>query len=211
MKKLAEIKKGLDSTNARIAELETELNKQTATFEATQTAFIAGKANLPALHTEQSKLSLLTQAIESLEATANELRTTFNEVTAAETRTALIESARVAGRCAETLFDEALADRRELDDAIGELAEKFTDRMLEFHAKRKSYLKSRGQLEPTTKIPEISDDAILLLEKNHLNFPSIRFGLSFQAACEVIEKEREKSELAKRQAEKARQMSSGRY
>jgi predicted nucleic acid-binding Zn-ribbon protein len=207
MKKLAEIKNQLASTNTRITELEGELNQQTATFEATQTAFVGGKANLGELHAEQSKLSLLTQSVESLQATASELQTAFDEMTEAEARQNLLESAKAAANESEKLWNEALAHRIELDDAIGELAEKFVGKMFEFHAKRKSYLNLRGQLEPTTKIPEISDDAIRLLEKNHLNFPPIRFGLSVQAACEVIEKEREKSELAERQAEKARQMS----
>ncbi len=132
-------------------------------------------------------------------------------MTKTEARQNLIETARTTALEAETLFDESLELRRELDDAIGKLAEKFTEKLFEFHEKRRAYVKLRGQFEPDTGTPGLSNEVVLLLEKNHLNFPPVRFGLSVQAACQVIEKEMEKEEIAERQAEKAREMSSGRY
>jgi multidrug efflux pump subunit AcrA (membrane-fusion protein) len=199
MKKLAEIKKELDSTNTRISELETELTRQTATFEATQAAFIADKANLDELHAEQSKLTLLAQAIESLEATANELHSTFNEVTATETRTALIESAKAAAHQAEKLWTEAHTHRLELDDAIGKFAEIYLDKLLLFRAKQKDYMRLRGQVQPNQTLG-LSDELVRLLENNHLNFSPIRFGLAVHHTIEKIENEREKQEIAKSRA-----------
>jgi DNA repair exonuclease SbcCD ATPase subunit len=210
MKKLTEIKKELDSTNTRIAELETELNKQTTTFEATQAAFIADKADLDELHAEQSKLTLLAQAIESLEDNKSELQTALDEVAATETRTALIESAKAAAHQAEKLWAEAHTHRLELDDAIGKFAEIYLDKLLLFRAKQKDYMRLRGQVQPNQTLG-LSDELVRLLENNHLNFSPIRFGLSVDSSIRTIEVEREKSELAKRQTEKARQMSSGRY
>jgi hypothetical protein len=209
--KISTMKTELDQTTEKLSELITMRDRLNTNLQTLQARFINGKIPLGEMEVEQARLNTLNSSIKALEAKQSELKTAFDEVTATEARQNLLESARATALQAETLFDEALELRRELDDAIGNSAEKFTDKMLEFHAKRKSYLNLRGQLEPTIKIPEISDDAILLLEKNHLNFSPIRFGLSVQSACEVIEKEREKSELAKRQAEKARQMSSSRY
>jgi hypothetical protein len=209
--KISTIKTELDLTNERLSELITMRDGINTNLQTLQARFINGKIPLGEMEVEQARLNTLDTSIQSLETKRTELQTAFDELTATETRAALIETTRAAANESEKLWNQALNDRRELDDAIGNSAEKFVDKMVEFHAKRKSYLNLRGQLEPTTKIPEISDDAILLLEKNHLNFPPIRFGLSVQSACEVVEKEREKSELAERQAEKARQMSSGRY
>ncbi len=193
MKKLAEIENEIASTDARISELESELNTSKASFEATQTAFIAGKANLDELHAEQSKLTLLAQAIDSLKTTSNELQTTFGEMTEAEARQTLLESARSTALQAETLFNESLELRRELDNKIGELAEKFLEKLFDFHEKRRDYLRLRGQFPPDTKTPGLSNDVVLLLEKNHLNFPAARFGLSIGSACGQIEREMEKA------------------
>jgi len=197
--KINEIKNELDSTNKRIAELETELTKQTATFEATQAAFIADKADLDALHAEQSKLTLLAQAIESLEATANELRAAFDELTATETRTALIESAKAAAHQAEKLWAEAHTHRLELDDAIGKFAEIYLDKLLLFRAKQKDYMRLRGQVQPNQTLG-LPDSITRLLENNHLNFSPIRFGLSVDSSIRTIENEREKQEIAKSRA-----------
>jgi chromosome segregation ATPase len=200
MKKLTEIENNLNQTTLRLdelAEMRLRLNNRLKTL---QDGFVNGKTPLAEVQAEQSALDTLTSSITALEVNKSELQTAFDELAATETRATLIASARVAGLEAETLFDEALADRRELDDAIGKLSEKFTDRMFEFHSKKREYLKLRGQFPPDTKTPGLSNDVVLLLEKNHLNFPPVRFGLSVQAACQVIEKEMEKEEIAKSRA-----------
>jgi len=199
MKKSNQIENELASTNTRISELESELNQQTATFEATQAAFIGGKANLDALHAEQSKLTLLSQAIESLEATANELRMAFDELAAAEARQNLLESAKAAANEAEKLWSETLACRLALDTKIGEFAGKLVDKLFDFHEKRREYLRLRGQFEPN-QTPGLSNDVVLLLEKNHLNFPAIQFGSAVLSAYQTVATEREKQEIAKSRA-----------
>ncbi len=120
-------------------------------------------------------------------------------MTKAEARQNLLESAKAAAHQAEKLWSETLEHRRELDDAIGELAEKFADKLFEFHEKRKTYVKLRGQFEPN-QTPGLSNAVVLLLEKNHLNFPPVRFGLSIQSAYQTVASEREKQEIAKSRA-----------
>jgi uncharacterized coiled-coil DUF342 family protein len=209
--KVSTIKTELDLTNERLSELTEMRDGINTNLQTLQDGFVNGKTSLDEVQAEQARLNTLNSSITALEVKQSGLQTAFQMASLSEARQNLIASARTTAQQAETLFDEALELRRELDDAIGELAEKFTDKMLDFHAKRKSYLKLRGQFEPNIQTPGLSNDVVLLLEKNHLNFPPVRFGLSFQAACQVVEKEMEKEELAERQAEKARQMSSGRY
>jgi predicted transcriptional regulator len=206
--KISTTKTELDLTNERLSELTEMRDGINTILQTLQDGFVNGKTSLDEVQAEQARLNTLNSSIKALEAKQNELQAAFNEMTKAEVRQNLIEKARTTALEAETLFDESLELRRELDAAIGGLAEKFTDKLFEFHEKRKAYVKLRGQFEPN-QTPGLSNDVVLLLEKNHLNFPPVRFGLSVQAACQVIEVEREKSELAERQAEKARQMSSG--
>jgi uncharacterized phage infection (PIP) family protein YhgE len=207
--KISTIKTELDQTTERLSELIAMRLRLNNRLKTLQDGFVSGKTPLAEVQSEQAALDTLTSSITALEVKQSELQTAFNEVTASEARQNLIETARTTAQQAETLFNESLELRRELDDAIGELAEKFTNKLFEFHEKRKAYMKLRGQFESSTGTPGLSNDVVLLLEKNHLNFPPVRFGLSVQAACQVIEKEMEKEEIAERQAEKARQMSSG--
>ncbi len=74
MKKAVEIGSELDKTTTRIEQLETELTGQAATFEATQKAFIEGRSDVNQLHAEQSKMTLLSQAIEALRTTYQKLK-----------------------------------------------------------------------------------------------------------------------------------------
>jgi uncharacterized phage infection (PIP) family protein YhgE len=208
--KVSTTKTELDLTNERLSELTEMRDGINTNLQTLQDGFVNGKTSLDEVQAEQARLNTLNSSITALEVKQSELQAAFDEMTEAEARQNLIETARTTAQQAETLFDEALELRRELDTKIGELAEKFTDKMFEFHEKRKAYVKLRGQFEPN-QTPGLSNDVLLLLEKNHLNFPPIRFGLSFQVACQVVEKEMEKEEIAERQAEKARQMSSGRY
>jgi len=210
-KKSNQIQNELDQTTKRLDELTEMRDRLNNNLQTLQSGFVDGKASLDNLQTEQSKLTTLDSSIKALEAKQSELRDAFQKASLSESRQNLLDTARAAALEAETLFNQALEIRRELDNKTGELAEKFCDRLFSFHAKKREYMKLRGQLEPTTKTPGLSNDVVLLLEKNHLNFPPIRFGLSVDSSIRTIEAEREKSELAKRQAEKARQMSSGRY
>jgi uncharacterized coiled-coil DUF342 family protein len=198
--KVSTTKTELDLTNERLSELITMRDGINTNLQTLQDGFVNGKTSLDEVQAEQARLNTLNSSITALEVKQDELQAVFDELTAAETQATLIESARTTALEAKRLFDESLELRRELDNVIGELAEKFTDKLFEFHEKRKSYMKLRGQFEPDAGTPGLSNDVVLLLEKNHLNFPPIRFGLSFQAACQVIEKEMEKQEIAKSRA-----------
>jgi hypothetical protein len=58
MKTSIEIKTEMDKTQSRTTELENELNGQTASFEATQKAFIEGRSDVSAsLRTKQNDAS----------------------------------------------------------------------------------------------------------------------------------------------------------
>jgi uncharacterized coiled-coil DUF342 family protein len=197
--KISTIKTELDQTTERLSELITMRGGINTNLQTLQARFINGKIPLGEMEVEQARLNTLNSSIKALEAKQNELQTTFDEMTKAEARQNLIESARATAMEAKRLFDESLELRRELDDAIGELAEKSTDKLFEFHEKRKAYVKLRGQFEPN-QTPGLSNDVVLLLEKNHLNFPPVRFGLSIQSAYQTVATEREKQEIAKSRA-----------
>jgi chromosome segregation ATPase len=191
--KSTEIENNLNQTTLRLDELVTMQTSIKTGLKTLQDGFVGGKTSLDEVQAEQARLDTLNSSIKALEAKQDELHTAFQMASLSESRQNLLESARTTALEAETLFNESLELRRELDTKIGELAEKFTDRLFEFHEKRKAYVKLRGQFDPDTGTPGLSNDVVLLLEKNHLNFPPIRFGLSVQAACQVIEKEREKA------------------
>jgi uncharacterized coiled-coil DUF342 family protein len=197
--KISTIKTELDQTTERLSELITMRDGINTNLQTLQARFINGKIPLGEMEVEQARLNTLSSSIKALEAKQNELQTTFDKMTEAEALQNLIESARATALEAKKLFDEALTCRRELDNVIGGLAEKFTDKLFEFHEKRKAYVKLRGQFEPN-QTPGLSNDVVLLLEKNHLNFPPVRFGLSIQSAYQTVATEREKQEIAKSRA-----------
>jgi chaperonin cofactor prefoldin len=208
--KVSTTKTELDQTTERLSELITMRDGINTNLQTLQSRFINGKIPLGEMEVEQARLNTLNTSIQSLETKQSELRRALDEVTAAEARQNLLESARSTAHQAENLWTEAHTQRLELDDAIGKFAEIYLDKLLLFRAKQKDYLKLRGQVQPNQTLG-LSDELVRLLENNHLNFSPIRFGLSVDSSIRTIETEREKSELAKRQAEKARQMSSGRY
>ncbi len=188
----------LGSTNQRVIELQTQLNEQTATFEATQTAFVGGKASIDELHAEQQKLTLITQAIESLETAASELQTAFDEAVEAESLKTLLESAKQTALEAETLFGESVEIREEFDKIIAEFAEKLCDKFYAFRIAKKKYARLRGQFEG--KIPGVSDEILILLERNYEALPPLRFGAVISNVADWVGEQRYRAELRRKRA-----------
>lgn len=194
------IENELNQTTNRLDELAEMQTGITANLQTLQQGFIDGKTSLDELQMEQSKLTILNESIKALEAKQNELHSAFQKASFSESRQTLLESAKATALEAETLFYESLGIRNELDNAIGAIAEKFCDKLSGFYDKQKEYMKLRGQFEPNIKTPEISDELVSLLERNNLNFPPVRFGLSIQSAYQTIAIEKEKQELAESRA-----------
>ncbi len=149
MKKAIEIKSELDKTDSRITELENELTAQTASFEATQKAFIDGKADSAKLHAEQSKQTLIEQAIESLRATYQKLKSTFERQSADERRVELLERMRATANEVPSLVDDYLSTRTEFHEIVSKYAEKLIDKGETYRRKQIEYRKIISELEPT--------------------------------------------------------------
>ncbi len=156
--KPTEIENNLNQTTLRLDELVTMRDGINTSLQTLQDGFVNGKTSLDEVQAEQARLDTLNSSIKALEAKQDELHTAFQMASLSEPRQNLFESARATALEAETLFNESLAHRRELDNVIGELAEKFCDSLFSFHAKKREYMKLRGQFEPTTKTPGLSPE-----------------------------------------------------
>ena len=198
-----QIKTELDQTTKRVDELTQMREHLAANLQSLQSEFVDGKTSLDELQTEQSKLTTLNASIESLEAKQSELQGAFQKASSSESRQKLLESATKTALEAETLFKELLGIRDQLDGVIGELAGKLCDKLSSFHAKQKEYLKLRGQFEQNTATPGISEELIRMLERNHINFTPVRFGVSIESARYTIAVAREQEEIAKSRAARA--------
>lgn len=149
MKKALEIKSEIDKTDSRITELENELTGQTASFEATQKAFIAGKSDVNQLHAEQSKITLLSQAIEALRATYQRLKSAFENQSADERRSELLKQMVSTANEVPSLVDDYLLTRTEFHEIVSKYAEKLVDKAETYRARQISYRSIVSQLEPT--------------------------------------------------------------
>ena len=195
-----QIKTELDQTTKRLNELTQMREHLNNNLQTLQQGFVDGKVSLDELQAEQGRLTTLNDSIKSLEAKQSELQTAFKKASLSESRQELLESATKTALEAETLFKESLEIRDELDNAIGELAEKFCDKLSSFYAKQKEYLKLRAQFEQNTGTPGISDELVRMLERNHINFRPVKFGMSIGSAYQTIAIAKEKEEIAKSRA-----------
>jgi hypothetical protein len=115
-----------------------------------------------------------------------------------ESRQNLLEAAKTAALEAETLFNESMEIREEINNLIGEYAEKFQAKFIAFQFKKKEYSRLRAQFD--CKTLGISDELMNLLERNYENFPAIRFSTSFHNALEILIRENYKQERAQMRA-----------
>jgi uncharacterized coiled-coil DUF342 family protein len=197
---MREIENELNQTTKRLDELTEMRDGINNNLQALQQGFVDGKTTLDELQTEQGKLTILNESIKALEAKQDELHTAFQKASLSESNQKLLESATEAAREAETIFNESLEIRNELDAAIGQLAGKLFDTLSSFNEKRKQYLAARFKIPAGEKTPELSEDLFRLLERNQMSFPPIEFGAALGAAYEQIRRQKEKQELVKTSA-----------
>jgi hypothetical protein len=114
------IKAELDKTNTRLGELQTQLTEQTAKFETAQAAFVSGRGKLEDSLAEQQKLTLLKQAVESLQINKRDLETRLSAELAAEARQDQLQQAKAYAEDAENALNEYTAQREALDSLLSE-------------------------------------------------------------------------------------------
>ena len=149
MKKSPEIKNELEKTNSRILELEPQLTSQTAAFETAQRQFVAGKFTLDAFHTEQSKMLLIKQTIESLQTGARQLELELHTAVEFEARQATISEMKNTVAEAKTSFDSFLDSRNELDKAVSRAMAGLQN----FRNLQETFTKQFRQLAPNIEDP----------------------------------------------------------
>ncbi len=149
MKKAIEIKSEIDKTDSRITQLEGELTAQTTTFEATQKAFVSGKTGVDELHAEQSKLTLVSQAVEALKTTYQKLKSAFERQSAAERRAELLKQMAITANQVPTLVDEYLETRSQFHEIVSNYAEKLISKGEAYRTKQLEYRAIINELQPT--------------------------------------------------------------
>ena len=204
MKKAMEIKSEVDKTDSRITELETELSEQTATFEATQAAFVSGKTNIDELHAEQSKLTLVSQAIEALKATYQKLKSAFDNQSAQERRTELLKQMATAANEVEPLVNQYLETRSEFHEIASDYAEKLIGKAETYRKKQAEYQAIVRELNPTDKeIQElgIEQKTLTMASATYFNHPPLEYGEAIQLTENLLAAKLNKAAQAKRQAD----------
>jgi uncharacterized coiled-coil protein SlyX len=182
-----EIKSELSKTDSRITELETQLTEQEATFEVVQQAFIAGKSDINQLHAEQSKLTLFEQAIESLNATYQKLKSAFENQSAREGRAELLKQMAMAANEVEPLVNDYLKTRSEFHEIVSDYAEKLVRQASAYQNEQAKFQSINAQLKPPASNSEIqiSDTARRLASATYFNHAPLG---TFDEAVSVAEK-----------------------
>jgi len=178
MKKAMEIKSEVDKTDSRITELETELSEQTTTFEVVQQAFIAGKSDINQLHAEQSKLTLLSQAIEALKATYQKLKSAFEHQSAQERRTELLKQMATTANEVEPLVNQYLETRSEFHELVSDYAEKLIVKGETYRKKQAEYQSIVRELKPTgAEIQEsgLEQKTLTMAAATYFNHPPLEY------------------------------------
>jgi uncharacterized coiled-coil DUF342 family protein len=150
-----EIEKELDQITRRLDQLVETRNG--IDLDALQKDFINGEKTFDEFQAAQGKFTILGESIKGLEAKQDELHTAFQKASLSESNQKLLESATAAATEAETLFNESLEIRNELDAVIARLAENLHDKLSEFYDKRREYLAIRFKIQDGEKTPGISN------------------------------------------------------
>lgn len=204
MKKAIDIQSELEKTQSRIAELETERERQTAAVEATQKAFVDGTADVAKLNGEQGELSLLTQTLESLRSTYLRLTSAFGNQSEAEARREQIKKMTDAANDVEPLVNQYLETRREFHELVSKYAETLNNKATAYRNKQAEYQAINAQLEPPATNVEIqlSDTARRLATATFFNHPHIgTFTEAVALAERLLAAKINDAARAKRQAE----------
>ncbi len=200
-----EIKSEIDGTDSRIAELQTRFDEQTATFETTQKAFITGKANIDELHAEQSKLTLYSQAIESLRATYQKLKSAFDNQSAEERRTELLKQMATAANEVQPLVNDYLKTRLEFHEIVADYAESLISKAETYRKKQAQYQSIVAELKPTAA--EIQESGLdqrtrTMAAAHYFNHPSTgNFDEAVALAEKLLAAKLNRAAQAKRTAE----------
>jgi hypothetical protein len=204
MKKAIEIKSELNKTDSRITELENELTAQTASFEATQKAFIDGKADSARLHSEQSKQTLIEQAIEALRTTYQKLKSAFESQSADEQRTELLKQMAITANEVPSLVDDYLKTRTEFHEIVSKYAEELIGKGETYRKKQLEYRAIVAELQPTDE--EIArcgleQKARTMAATTYFNHPPLEYGEAIQITENILAAKLNKAAEAKRRAE----------
>jgi len=200
----AEIKSEIDKTDSRITELETQLTEQTTTFEGVQQAFIAGKSDVNRLHSEQSKLTLLSQAIESLKAAGQKLKSAFENQSAKEQRSELLERMKATANEVEPLVNDYLETRAEFHEIVSKYARTLVDKREAYISTQVEYRSIVSQLQPT--VEEIAQSGLdqrtqTLAATSHINHPPLEYDRAIALAEQTLVAKIGDAARAKRQAD----------
>jgi DNA repair exonuclease SbcCD ATPase subunit len=201
--KALEIKSELDKTQSRIAELEMERERQTVAVEATQKAFIDGKADVAKLNDAQGELSLYERTIESLRATYQRLKSAFDKQFEADSRGELLERMKAAANDVEPLLNDYLQTRNEFNDVVSKYAETLINKATAYRNKQSEYQTINAQLEPpaTNSEIQISDTARRLASATYFNHPPLEYSEVIALAENQIAAKINKEARAKRQSD----------
>ena len=204
--KSKQIKDEMDNTNQRITELEAQQDEQAAVFEAAQQEFIKGKGNLDSLHAEQSKLTLISQTIESLRATYQRLKSSFEEQSEKENRRVLLKQMALAAKEVEPLFNEYLETRKELNDILADYAQKLIDKTSAYRDKQHEYQSIINQLEPPATEAELSEIGIdpktqTLAKTSYINRPPVEYDQAIVLVEQLLAGKINRAAQAKRNVE----------
>ncbi len=179
MKKAIEIKSEIDKTDSRITQLEGELTAQTTTFEGVQQAFVSGKTGVDELHAEQSKLTLLAQAIEALKTTYQRLKSAFERQSAEERRGELLKQMAFAANAVSPLVDDYRRARSEFGLIAAQHAEILVAKAEKYRAKQIEFQSIVRELQLTSEeILElgIEQKTLTMAATGFINHPPIEYG-----------------------------------
>jgi DNA repair exonuclease SbcCD ATPase subunit len=210
MKKSNEIQSEITRTTQKIDELDSVKDSLQTELQNLQKSFTDGKTSFAELQTVQSKMTVLTDSITSMNSALNKLRGDFDAALTAENLQNLLASAKSTALEAQTAFDEAMAVRQKANNLIASHAEMYMEKIGKFQALKKEY--NRIRAESGSETPGISTGTKDLLERNYENYPPLKFAPSFHIAVGLIAHEINRVDLKTRRAafaatEKSPQMS----
>jgi chromosome segregation ATPase len=198
MKKSIEIENEITRTTQKIDELDSVKDSTRTELQGLQKSFADGKTSFAELQTGQSKMSVLTDSITSMNSALNKLRGDFDAALTAENLQNLLASAKATAHQAQTAFDEAMAVRQKANDLIASHAEMYMKKIGKFQVLKKQYNQIRAESDCET--PGISTEIKDLLERNYENYPALKFAPSFHIAVGLIAHEINRLDFKSRRA-----------
>jgi hypothetical protein len=202
--KALEIESEIDKTQSRITELEMERERQTVAVEATEKAFVDGKADVAKLNDAQGKLSLYERTIESLRATYQRLKSAFENQSADERRTELLEKMAITANEVPSLVDDYLSTRTEFHEIVSKYAEELIGKAETYRKKQIEYRAIVAQLKPTDE--EIQESGLeqktrTMAATTYFNHPPLEYDRAIAEAEATLAAKINRIAQAERMAE----------